>query len=360
MSIQNLYAVILAGGSGTRLWPRSRAHRPKQFLDLVSDQTLIQQTVKRVRPLIPPENIYFLVGTQHAEELARQLPEIPKANIIVEPMARGTGSAIGLAVAHLRRRDPHGTMISLHADHFIADEEGFRTALRASVEVAQRGLLVTLGATPTYPETGYGYIECGGALESAAGQTVYRIARFTEKPDLATAQQMIASGHYLWNTGMFTWRFDAILDAFARWMPAFMQQVREIEQRIGTPHERETLEAIWPQVKSETIDRGIMERAHNGAVVPIDIGWSDIGSWATLHDLLEADEAGNVVRGDHLSIDTRNSLIHANGKLIVTIGLRDIIVVETDDAILICAKERAQEVKDIVEKLKQQQRTSLL
>ncbi|TMC58242.1 MAG: mannose-1-phosphate guanyltransferase [Chloroflexi bacterium] len=355
--MDNLYAVILAGGSGTRLWPRSRTNRPKQFLDLMADETMIQQTVRRLLPIIPLERICFMVGDQHATEIQRELPSVPSDNIFMEPEARGTGPSVGLAAAYLQQRNPDAVMCSLHADHFIADEEGFRNALRSSYEVAQRGLLVTMGATPTFPEIGYGYIECGEALAPAGGHHVYRINRFVEKPALPAAEQMLASGGYLWNTGMFTWRLDTIMTAFAHWMPEFHGQLETITRNLD---DRDLLALLWSQVASQTIDRGIMERADNGAVVPIDIGWSDIGSWATLHDLLVADEFGNVVKGDHLAIDTHKSFIHANGKLIATIGVRDIIVVETEDAILICAKDRAQEVKDIVEKLRESKRTDLL
>ncbi len=355
--MDNLYAVILAGGSGTRLWPRSRTNRPKQFLDLITDETMIQQTVKRLLPVIPLDRICFMVGEQHAAEIRNELPGVRAENIFCEPAPRGTGSCVGLAAAYLRRRDAGAVMCSLHADHFIADEDGFRAALAASYEVAQRGLLVTMGAAPMYPETGYGYIQCGEELAPVGGHHVYRIARFVEKPGPEAAQRMIESGGYLWNTGMFTWRLDAIMEAFRRWMPEFHRQLHEM---AGSLDDRARLSEIWARVVNQTIDRGIMEHADNGAVVPIDIGWSDIGSWATLHDLLVADENGNVIRGQHVAIDTHKSLIQGNGKLIATIGVRDIIVVETEDAILICAKERAQEVKDIVEKLRESKRTDLL
>ena len=351
--MEKLYAVILAGGSGTRLWPRSRAHHPKQFLDLIGERTMIQQTVDRLLPVLPAERICFIVGKHHAAELRRQLPMIPPQNIFIEPLGRGTGPCVGLAAATLRQRDPDATMVSLHADHFIARADLFRAALSECCQIAQSGMLVTMGAKPAYPETGYGYIECGEPLAGAGALPAFRIKRFQEKPDRATAEQMIASGRFFWNTGMFTWRVDTILAAFERWMPEFAQQLAGI---AGAP---DTLDTVWPQVRMETIDRGIMEHAENAAVVAIDIGWSDIGSWATLLDLLPADADGNVVHGDHLHKDTSNSLVYGNHKLIVTIGVNNLIVVETDDAILICPKERAQDVKDIVEMLKHQQRAQL-
>jgi mannose-1-phosphate guanylyltransferase len=352
--VNDLYAVILAGGSGTRLWPRSRTNRPKQFLDLISDRTMIQQTVDRLLPILPPERICFIVGRHHEAELRRQLPAIPAENIYLEPCARGTGPCVGLAAMYLRRRDPNATMVSLHADHYIEHEDSFREALGVSYEIASRGMLVTMGATPTYPETGYGYIERGEPIPAPDGHPVFRIARFREKPDRATAERMIASGRYYWNTGMFTWRLDTIMSAFERWMPEFAQQLATIES------DSTRLEPVWGQIRNETIDRGIMERADNSAVVSIDIGWNDIGSWATLYDLLPHDTDGNVVHGDHLTVGTTGSLIHAEGKLIATIGLNDVIVVETDDAILICAKDRAQDVKQIVDQLKQKQRATLI
>jgi mannose-1-phosphate guanylyltransferase len=358
--MDNLYAVILAGGSGTRLWPRSRANRPKQLLDLVSDQTMIQQTVNRLLPLIPIERICIMTGAPHAAETRKQLPTLPAENLFIEPSGRGTGPCVALAAAYLQRRNPEAVMASLHADHFIPQEDLFREALRASYEVAERRMLVTLGAAPTYAETGYGYIERGEALPVANDYAVYRIARFTEKPNIVTARHMLETGKFSWNTGMFSWRVDVILAEFMRYLPNFMRQLDDLMAAHGTPQADETLKRIWPHVKNETIDKGIMERTDKAAVIPVEIGWSDIGSWAALHELLPQNSEGNVVRGKHIGYDTHDSLIHSNGKLIATVGLRGIVIVETDDAILICPKERAQDVKEIVEQLKKQQRTELL
>jgi mannose-1-phosphate guanylyltransferase len=355
-----LYAVILAGGSGTRLWPLSRVRQPKQFLALAGERTMLQEAVERIEPLTPAERILIITNREYCELARKQVPQLPAENIIGEIMGRGTAPAIGLAAVLLARRDPDATMVVLTADHLIAQRDRFRQAIAAAAEVAGGGRLVTLGIAASYPETGYGYIERGESLGTAGGMGVYRVARFAEKPDLATAQQFVASGRYAWNSGMFIWRVADILVEMRRLMPETVGQLEEIERAWGAPAQEETLQRVWPQIGKQTIDFGVMEKARDVAVIPADIGWSDVGSWATLLELLPADGQGNVLAGAVECVDTRRSLIYSSGRLIAAIGLDEMIVVETDDATLICPKSRAQDVRLIVERLQKQGKRGLL
>lgn len=354
------YALILAGGIGTRLWPRSRVSRPKQLLKLISDRSMLQETVARLEGLIPPERTVIMTNAGYAEAVRAQVPEIPADNIVAEPAVRGTASAIGYGAMWIARRDPEATMFSLHADHHIRDAEAFRHALRAAARVAADGWLVTLGIEPGYPETGYGYIERGERLGVFDGHAAYQVVRFTEKPDEETATRFVQSGRYYWNSGLFTWRVSTILDALARYMPDSHARLSEIVAAMGTRNEQTVLERVWPTLQNQTIDYGIMERADRVAVLPVDFGWSDVGSWEALFRILEADDNDNVILGDHIGLDTRRSLIHGHGRLIVTVGLDDLIIVDTDDAILVCPRDRAQDVKAIVELLEREGRTDAL
>lgn len=347
--MSNLYAAILAGGSGTRLWPRSRRRRPKQLLDLISRRTMLQETYERIVPLVPPQNIYILTNQEYVEEVREQLPLVPPTQVIGEPEGRGTAPAAGLAALLVRRRDPDGVMFVLPADHAIAHVNAFRAVLRAAAQVAGHKFLVTLGVKPRYPETGYGYIEAGDPLLEAEGQIARRVRRFTEKPDLERARQFVAQGNYFWNSGIFIWRSDAILEELARTMPDLYAQLQQI---VAKGLDGSEWERAWRALGNETIDYGVMEKARQVAVIPLDVGWSDVGSWAALFDLLARDDKDNVVDGEHLGIDTQASLIYSQGRLIVTIGLENMIVVDTNDVLLICPKDRAQEVKRIVEELK--------
>jgi mannose-1-phosphate guanylyltransferase len=251
-------------------------------------------------------------------------------------------------------------MIVVTADHHIADGDQFSRVLAAAAQAADKGSLVTLGITPSFASTGYGYIHRGERLDSIDGLSVYQALRFTEKPDAATAREFVHSGRYSWNSGMFIWRVDAILAEFARLMPEFAAQLNEIGAAIGTPDEYAVLERVWTDVQSETIDYGIMERAADVAVIPASIGWNDVGSWETLVPLLEADQAGNATIGEHVLIDTRNTLVYSPRKLVATIGLEDLVIVETDDALLICPKAMSQDVRKIVAYLRAQDRQDLL
>ncbi len=348
----HLYAIILAGGTGTRLWPRSRRDRPKQFLDLLSARTMLQQAYDRIAPLVSANRVYVITNASYVGEIECQLPEIPAAQIIGEPDGRGTAPAIGYAADLLTARDPEAVMVVLPADHFIQRDAEFREAICAAEKMAQQDLLVTFGIQPSYPETGYGYIEAGVELDRVLGFSARRVCRFAEKPDRATAEQFIANGNYFWNSGMFIWRAAVIREEFARHMPEHARQLQAIAAARGTPNEGETFERIWREMKTETIDYGVMERSDRVAVLPIDVGWSDVGNWATLLDLLPGDGNQNVIVGDHIGVETRASLIYTTDRLIATVGIQDMIVVDTGDVVLVCHKEDAQKVKHLVDELK--------
>jgi mannose-1-phosphate guanylyltransferase len=344
--------VVLAGGVGTRLWPESRQARPKQLLSLVSERTMLQETVDRVLPLTAPENVYVVTARPYVRAVVRQLPDVPAGNIIGEPLGRGSAPAIGLAAALL---DGAGddVLAFLPADHHIADPAGFRLALQAAGEVARDGYLVTLGIRPTGPHGGYGYIQQGDELGRHQGLPAYKVARFTEKPDAPAARAFVESGKYSWNAGMFVGMARTFLEEIALHLPGLASRLATIQAVRGMRKERAVLNAVWPGVEIVTIDYGVMEKTHRAAIIPIDIGWTDVGDWTTLAEALETDAAGNTVRGEHLGIDTAGCLIRGRGdRLIATIGLRDMVIVDAGDALLICPKARSQEAKQIVERLR--------
>jgi mannose-1-phosphate guanylyltransferase len=354
MADRHLYALIMAGGSGTRLWPLSRSNRPKQLLNLVGGRTMLQQAYDRLLALVPPENILVATNREYAGEVRDQLPELPADNILGEPEGRGTASAIGLGGTLIAERDPGAIMIVVTADHVIARVGAFQAALRAATLVARGGYLVTLGIQPTFPSTGLGYIERADRLDAAEGLTAYRVARFVEKPDRERAEAFLEAGAYSWNSGMFIWPVELILDAFRRFMPDLSAGLEEIYRAVGTAGFTATVDRVWPTLPKQTIDYGVMEKADRVAVIPVDIGWSDVGSWPSVYDELAHDLDGNAAVGRVVSIDTRGSLLYAPERLVAAIGLEDMIVVATDDVVLICPMSRAQEVRDLVAKLKEQ------
>jgi mannose-1-phosphate guanylyltransferase len=351
------YALIMAGGTGTRLWPLSRHAHPKQTLKLIGERSMFQQAVDRLEPLFEMEQIQIVTREEHVALLSGQVPELPGENFIIEPVGRGTAPAIGLAAVHLQHRDPDAVMVVLTADHHIAKTQHFRDVLAAAEQLALQGHLVTLGITPTFPSTGYGYIMQGKALEEVNGFVSYQVELFTEKPDQSTANDMFKCGCFSWNSGMFVWRADRVLQEFKHQMPAFYGKLCEIEQAIDTPQYQEVLERLWLEEKKQTIDYGVMEHARNVVVLPVDIGWTDVGSWGSLPDLLPADDNGNTVVGRYLGIDTNDTLIfNTNGdRMIAAIGVEGLVIVATPDALLVCSKDREQDVRAIVKQLESEE-----
>jgi mannose-1-phosphate guanylyltransferase len=354
--LEKYYAVIMAGGGGTRLWPLSRQSRPKQMLRLIDERSLFQTSVQRLAGVFSPERILVVTVADQAGQLKEQCPQIPKSNFLLEPVPRGTASVVGLAAVAIRQRDPQASMAILTSDHFIGNEEQFRQLLLAAHDVAQDGFLVTLGIAPSFPATGYGYIQRGTLLGTYRGLPAYRVAHFKEKPDEEQARAMLAAGDHSWNSGMFVWKVEQILAEFARQMPGLSASLEEIARAWGTDRQEQVLNRLWRDLQAETIDFGIMEGAHEVAVIPADgLEWSDVGSWDSLFDVLPADEAGNIVMGGkHVGLETSDSLVYVNQehRLIVTIGVEDLVVVDTGDVLLVCRKDQAQKVRTVVDQLK--------
>jgi mannose-1-phosphate guanylyltransferase len=363
--MEHTYAVIMAGGGGTRLWPVSRKERPKQLLPLIGQETLFQSTVQRLENLFPSERILVVTVEDQAREMAQQAPSIPKENYILEPAPRGTASVVGLAAAILHKRDPDASMAILPSDHFIRNRDLFHYLLRAAFEVAENGYLVTLGITPTHPSTAYGYIQQGQPLSGGYKYPAYEVKSFMEKPDEATAQKLLRSGDHSWNSGMFIWRADVILKEINKQMLALDEALKEITTAWGTATQAKVLKECWQDLKVKTVDYGIMEKAEHVAVLPAGgLGWSDVGSWESLFEVLLPDMNGNIATNNnsHLAHQTNNTLVYGsnNERLIVTIGVDDMIIVDTDDILLVCKSDQSQSVRDIVEHLKKHRQEKYL
>jgi mannose-1-phosphate guanylyltransferase len=353
--MEHTYAVIMAGGGGTRLWPVSRKKHPKHVLQLLGDRTLFQSSLDRLEGFIPAERIIVVTTSTQAGELEKQAPQLPKSNFLIEPEPRGTASVVGLAASVIQKLDHEAVMLILASDHFIGNDFLFRQVMRAAVKVARKNYLVTLGITPTFASTGYGYIQSGEALPGKFDYPVYRVRQFTEKPDEAKARLLLTSGEVSWNSGMFIWRADRVLDEFAHQMPELKERLDRIMAAWGTEDLPEILQSEWPKLKPETIDFGIMEHANNVVVLPASgLEWSDVGSWDSLFAVGLPDKNGNVViNAEHMALETRNSLVYSTGKkLVVTIGVDDLIVIDSDDALLICQRDQAQQVRQVIENLK--------
>ncbi len=349
---EHLHAAILAGGSGTRFWPLSRARRPKQFLALGGQGSLIAETLARVAPLCPAGRAWVICGKDHAALVQEELPQLRRDRLIVEPAARNTAPAIGLAALHAHRADRDATMFVLPSDHVITRPDAFRAALLTAAQGAQDGTLITLGIQPTRAETGYGYLRKGGARANG----LFTVDAFVEKPDAETARRYLQDGKHLWNAGIFVFRADAILAAIERDLPALHAGLQAIAARLGTPEEAATVAEIFPRMPGISIDYGVMEpegKAGRIALVPGDIGWSDVGSFAALPEVRELDARGNLLEGDALAIDSdRSILLGRKDRLLAAVGVQDLVVVDAGDAILVLPRDRAQDVRAVVDALK--------
>lgn len=361
---KNTYAVIMAGGGGTRLWPVSRRETPKQLLPLLGKETLFQSTVSRLEKLFSHERILVVTVDEQARVMQEQVPAIPKENYLIEPAPRGTASVVALAAAVLKKRDTEAVMTIQTADHHIRNQDLFQYLLHAAFEVAEKEYLVTLGITPTFPSTGYGYIQQGESLNGDYKYPVYKVLRFKEKPDEAAAQQLLRSGDHSWNSGMFVWRADVILSEIQKQMPELYNTVDEIVSVWGAPKRNDVIQKLWYDLQSQTVDYGIMEKAEKVAVLPAGgLGWSDVGSWNSLFEVLLPDMNGNVAtNAQHLALDTHNTLVYSmdDERLIVTIGMDDVVVVDAGDVLMVCKTDQAQKVKNVVEHLKKHNQEKFL
>jgi mannose-1-phosphate guanylyltransferase/mannose-6-phosphate isomerase len=365
MPIGTLHAVILAGGTGTRFWPLSRSLAPKQLLNIVGDRSMLALTLERTRALVAEENTWVVTTRSQASEIRREIGALglAKVRVLEEPAGRNTAAAIGLAAVHVLATDPRAILAVFPADHHIRETERFLDLVRQAREVASRGWLVTLGIKPTRAETGYGYIQRGARLEGGAAAAPagenYRVARFAEKPGRDQAEEYLRSGDHYWNSGMFVWRADRFMEEMERHLPEHHKGLREISRILaaGRLDSLDPIARVYGSLASISVDYGIMERCDRAAVIPAEMGWSDVGSWETVRELLPKDGNGNVLQGDVLALDTRNSLIRSGERLVATLGVEGLVVVDTTDALLVCDERRSQDVRRIAERLRDEGRT---
>lgn len=351
LPIMEKTALIMAGGRGERFWPRSRKNLPKQFLSLTDDgKTMIQLTVERMLPIVPMDNIYISTNRDYAQLVAAQLPNLPKENILCEPVGRNTAPCIALGAAHIAKKHGDALMIVLPSDHLIKYSSMFLSVLKEGCKLAEdHDSLVTIGIAPDYPETGYGYIKFKG---DACIGTAFEVDCFVEKPTLELAKEYLAGDEYLWNSGMFLWKVSTILERFKRLLPDTYEGLMDIQNAIGTSAEKEVLDRIFPTFPSISIDYGIMEKSENIYTIPGTFGWDDVGSWLAIERIKKSNENGNIIAGNVLSISTENCIIEGSDKLIATIGLEGLVIVDTEDAILICDKTKTADIKKVLETLR--------
>jgi mannose-1-phosphate guanylyltransferase len=357
----SVHAIILAGGRGTRFWPRSRIKTPKQLLNIVGKTTMLQQTVERLLPLIPADRIWTVTNVQQVDALRKQLPAATRKRVLTEPIARNTAAAIALAAFHVRRAAKGDASLAvLPADHYIAQPQRYREIVSAALELASEpGRMVVLGIPPTRPETGFGYIERED--QPLAGEVkAYPVRRFTEKPALTVAKDYVASGRYHWNAGMFFWRVSTFLDALAEFLPDTYRELEALAERLGKRSYASQLQRVYAKLENISVDYAVLEKARQVVVVPAEVGWSDIGSWAAVYELLAKRAGENIFCGEGQTLDAEGNFLWSPNKFIAAVGVRDLVVVETPDALLICPRDRAQDVSKIAKSLEERKLKKLL
>lgn len=349
-------AVIMAGGRGERFWPSSREDMPKQFLAFQGERTLIQQTVSRLAGIADPQDVWVVTREDYAGLVYEQVPNIPRQQVLLEPQGRDTAPCVALAALSVAKRDPDAVMVMLPSDHLVLQEERFREALAASIRVAASGeYLVTIGICPTRPETGYGYISTGPLVDVFNGHEAYRVSAFKEKPSREMALAYLQQGGYYWNSGIFVWKVSTILAALQEHMPQLLQATFPLADAIGTERESAVLSQVYPTLPKISIDYGVMERAANTVVIPADFGWDDLGTWAALERVILPDDEGNILRGRVVAVETQGSVVQSlHNRLVATLGVSDIVVVDSEDAVLIAHKTRVTDLKAIVGRLEEE------
>lgn len=347
------HVVVMAGGSGTRFWPESRERRAKQFLNLTGQGAMIVETIRRFAPLVPAGNVWVVAGEKDRAHLVPEKLGIPPENLLLEPEGKNTAPAVALAAAAIRLRDPEAVVLASPADHAIADLKGFRSVIRKAMRLARRsGCFVTLGIPPTSPATGYGYIERGQPLEEK-GVEAYRVRRFAEKPDAATARRFLRSGRFDWNSGLFIFRLPEFRERLATHLPVVHDAIDGAFRLAGKPGFRGALRKAYRSIPSVSVDHGLLEHEPEILVVPAAVGWNDIGTWRSLHEFLGRDASGNVLFGDTIAVDCRNVLVRSDRGLVAVLGMEDVVVVRSGDAVLVCPRSRSEEVKGLVERVKE-------
>ncbi|MFC1724961.1 mannose-1-phosphate guanylyltransferase [candidate division KSB1 bacterium] len=346
-----MYAVIMAGGVGKRFWPWSRRENPKQFLRLFGEKALIQNTVDRLKPVVKDDNIFIVTNEVQKKKTVELLPSVKEENIIAEPFGRNTAPCIGLSAVLLEKIDPEAVQVVLPADHLIIDDKEFRKVLKNACKAAEDGTLVTIGITPTRPATGYGYIQFNDEIDIHPGFDVFKVKTFAEKPDFETAKRFLKSGDFLWNSGMFIWKVKTILKEIKKNLPDLYEILMKIRDSIGTDNFNSTLVKEYKRIEAISIDYGVMEKAENVAVLKGDFGWSDIGGWEEFYRLGKKDKKNNVVIGEGVLRDSNFNLVYSNNRLIACLGINDMVVIDTDDVVLVCPRDKTEEINKMVDYL---------